>query len=233
MNTVQDISAPGSANRTLEGDAETLPITNRHTCILMGLIWESRLKTYFGSICKSKERKVTTHWHRWQESCNIHLGYSAKWQLKSGVKIKLLVGLILFNKYENQIRFEFRGIVCWIEENYASSSDCLPFKLTHINGSTGMTVSYLVTSGFWPRHNRMAWALMSRPQQGRQNNSRMRMPRCRITPTRSRFLPPNVCTVNIIEISSWKSRVNTNIYHCITSSYEKDLQHLRHQCITC
>lgn len=35
--------------------------------------------------------------------------------------------------------------------------------------------------------------LMKSAQQGKQNSSRMRIPRCRIVPTCFRFLPPYVC----------------------------------------
>ena len=70
-------------------------------------------------------------------------------------------------------------------------------------------VSYLATSGSWPIHNRMASALMRRPQQGRQNRSRMMMPRWRITPTRRRFLPPNVCHKSTVLIIIEKRVMNS------------------------
>lgn len=57
-----------------------------------------------------------------------------------------------------------------------------------------VAISHLDTFGSWPMHNRMDSELMRRPQQGSVNSSRMKAPRCMMTPTRSRFLAPNVCT---------------------------------------
>lgn len=71
---------------------------------------------------------------------------------------------------------------------------------------------YLATSGSCPRHSRMAWALMRSAQQGKQNNMRMMMPRWRITPTCSRFLPPNVCQYN----AHFEQRIRTKHLVSIT-----------------
>lgn len=92
------------------------------------------------------------------------------------------------------------------------------------------TVSYLDTSGFWPRHNKMAWALRSRPQQGRQNSSKMMVPRWRITPTRSRFLPPNVCTPHN---GHFLTRRDDKQFERSVSWYQKSFPNLRHQSIAC
>lgn len=48
----------------------------------------------------------------------------------------------------------------------------------------------LETSGSWRMSSRSCSMLMSTAQQGKQQSRRMMMARCRITPTRSRFLLP-------------------------------------------
>ena len=48
----------------------------------------------------------------------------------------------------------------------------------------------LETSGSWRMRSRNCSMLMRMAQQGKQQSRRMRVARCRITPTRSRFLLP-------------------------------------------
>lgn len=57
----------------------------------------------------------------------------------------------------------------------------------------------LATSGSCPTRSRRDWVLISTPQQGRQKSAKIRMLLCRIIPTPSRFLLPNVCVQEQVE----------------------------------
>lgn len=92
------------------------------------------------------------------------------------------------NTYRNARGFCDRVSLC------EDSEDMTGAAVSDFYMRASAAISHLTTSGCCPMHNRMPSALMRRPQQGRENNTRMKMLRWRMMPTRSRFLPPNVCT---------------------------------------
>lgn len=138
------------------------------------------------------QRKEKTYWYCRNICYYIQLGYSKNKKPCLKPIPSLLTGTFFIIEFILKIIFYFKEIKV--------------FGILHIALAA---CRYLATSGSWPMHNRMASALMSSPQQGRQNNIRMMMPRWRITPTRSRFLPPNV----------WQRHID-NDNHSVTHSNE-------------
>lgn len=53
-------------------------------------------------------------------------------------------------------------------------------------------IVHLATSGSCPRRRRRGWVFTSKAQQGKLKSVRIKMPLCRMTPTRRRFLLPKV-----------------------------------------
>lgn len=87
---------------------------------------------------------------------------------------------------------------------------------------------YLATSTSWCMMSSKLWELMRRPQQGRQNISRITELLWRITPTRFMFLLPYVCKIWRIQTRTQSDYIGSKF----KPLFDECFAHLRNECVT-